>query len=402
MQLFAFLLLSSFTHSALAGSARVSPEGPTPTPPLAYNDGDLFIGFRATDRTNDYLINIGQPSQFTSAAPGASFQVDLGTPGSDLVATFGSDWFSRIDPDTGNRAVIWAVTGGRQVAASGDPANVLYATNLSATPWPSRPDALQSFTTTLISAMGNTFAGNIPSANNPKGLVQGASSSNSYASFQPGGVNSNGISFQTWNPNNEAAPNVALFLNRIAPAACATVIGTFTLSGLGTVNFTANSSPVPVGVSGNVTNCSASGSPAVANVTFTLTGAMSGSTTSNGSGAYSFASLPPGGNFVITPTKTGLTPGSTGINTVDVVAEQNHALNRVLLTGCRLSAGDAAGPAGINTVDVLAVQAFALGRTIPAQVGNCGKYSSRLPTVHTPGFSAVGQERISVPSLSVT
>ncbi len=56
------------------------------------------------------------------------------------------------------------------------------------------------------------------------------------------------------------------------------------------------------------------------------------------------------------------------------MAEQNHALNRVLLTGCRLAAGEAAGPAGINTVDVLAIQAFALGRTIPAQIGNVGIY----------------------------
>ena len=65
--------------------------------------------------------------------------------------------------------------------------------------------------------MGNTFAGNQPSPNNPQGLVQSATSTNSYASFQPDGANSNGISFQTWNPWNEAGPANHLFFNRIAP-----------------------------------------------------------------------------------------------------------------------------------------------------------------------------------------
>src|ERR1700740_265161 len=32
-----------------------------------YNDGDLFLGFRSTDGTNDYLVNIGQPDQFVTA-----------------------------------------------------------------------------------------------------------------------------------------------------------------------------------------------------------------------------------------------------------------------------------------------------------------------------------------------
>jgi hypothetical protein len=110
----------------------------------------------------------------------------------------------------------------------------------------------------------------------------------------------------------------------------------------------------------------------LSNVTLTLTGTSAGSTSTDGTGFYQFSGLPSGGNYTLTPTKARRTPGSSGINTVDIVSEQNHALNRVLLTGCRLAAGEAAGPPGINTVDVLAVQAFALGRTIPAQIGNVG------------------------------
>ena len=43
----------------------------------------------------------------------------------------------------------------------------------------------------------------------------------------------------------------------------------------------------------------------VPNVTLTLTGTMSGSTLSDGSGSYTFSSLPSGGNYTVTPTKTG-------------------------------------------------------------------------------------------------
>ena len=62
------------------------------------------------------------------------------------------------------------------------------------------------------------------------------------------------------------------------------------------------------------------------NVTLTLTGSSSGSTLSDGSGNYTFSSLPSGGNYTVTPTKAALTPGSTGINTVDVIAIQRHFL----------------------------------------------------------------------------
>ena len=80
------------------------------------------------------------------------------------------------------------------------------------------------------------------------------------------------------------------------------------------------------------------------NVTLTLTGDMSGSTLSDGSGNYTFSSLPSGGNYTVTPSKAALPPGSAGINTVDVIAVQRHFLNIALLpSGCRLTAADVNG-----------------------------------------------------------
>jgi len=107
-------------------------------------------------------------------------------------------------------------------------------------------------------------------------------------------------------------------------------------------------------------------------VTLNLTGTVSGSTLSDGSGNYTFASLPSGGSYTVTPSKAALAPGSSGINTTDVIAAQRHFLNLTLLTGCRLTAGDVNGSGGVNTTDVIAIQRFFLG--FSTGIANVGKY----------------------------
>ena len=213
---------------------------------LTYDDGDLFLGFRATDRTNDYLVNIGQPTQFVNAPPGSTFPVDVGNISPDLVTALGSDWYTRIDPGTGVHAVLWAVTGGRQIAAMGDLANTLYSTNPSSNPWPRHSDTGQGITTSLIAGMASHFAGNLSTPNNPHGLIQNANGNNSYASYQPGGANSGNISFQTWNPWNEGEPATLLYFNRIVPGSGpSTNLGALMLSSNGVLNFTAPGGPSP-------------------------------------------------------------------------------------------------------------------------------------------------------------
>jgi hypothetical protein len=270
-----------------AGRSR-EPNAPTPTPspagpPVSYNDGDLFLAFRATDSTKDYLVKIGQAAQFVNASPGSSFTVATGSIVSDLVATFGSDWCVRIDPDTNAKAVLWSVVGGRVAQGGGDPADTLYSTGLSPNGWPSQ--ATQGTTSSLIAQMGNTYAGNNPTANNANGLVQNANSTNSYRSFQPGGANSNNISFQTWNPSNEGDPAATLTFSRLPPGSGARVLGTFSLSCLGgTLSFTASNQPTPtptpptVAISGTDSYCTSSPAPnPVPGVTMTVTGSMSAS-----------------------------------------------------------------------------------------------------------------------------
>src|SRR5204862_1669035 len=76
----------------------------------------------------------------------------------------------------------------------------------------------------------------------------------------------------------------------------------------------------------------------IPNVTLTLTGGASGSTSSDSSGNYLFSGLPSGGTYTVMPSKAPLAPGSSGINTVDVIAVQRHFLGVTPLTGCRLTA----------------------------------------------------------------
>jgi hypothetical protein len=128
-----------------------------------------------------------------------------------------------------------------------------------------------------------------------------------------------------------------------------------------------------VAISGTLSYCSNPVPGPVPNVTMTLTGSASGSTLSDGSGNYTFSSLASGGNYTVTPSKAALTPGSAGIDTVDIIAVQMHYLNIALIpVGCRRDAADVNGDGAINTVDVFAIQRFVIGRTFGT--ADVGKY----------------------------
>src|SRR5438105_4492807 len=123
------------------------------------------------------------------------------------------------------------------------------------------------------------------------------------------------------------------------------------------------------------------------NVTLTLTGDAGGSTLSDGSGNYTLSSVPFGGNYTVTPTMPALAPGSTGIDTIDVVATQRHFLNLgTPLSGCRLTAADVNADSFIDTIDVIAIQRFFLG--LSTGIANTGKYQFNPATRSYPGVTS--------------
>jgi hypothetical protein len=137
-------------------------------------------------------------------------------------------------------------------------------------------------------------------------------------------------------------------------------------------------------ISGNLAYCPSSTPLPVPSATLTLTGSASRSTLTDGSGNYSFAFLPGGGSYTVTPTKANRAPGTTGINTVDLVAVQRHFLEIVSLAGCNLTAADANGDSVVSTVDVIAIQRFFLG--VASGTANVGKYQFNPANRSYPGL----------------
>lgn len=132
-------------------------------------------------------------------------------------------------------------------------------------------------------------------------------------------------------------------------------------------------SPTTFDVSGVISYCSSPTLNPVSGVALTLSGDAGGSTVSDGSGNYTLSSIPAGGNYTVTPSKSALAPGSASIDTVDVIAAQRHFLSLgTPLSGCRLTAADVNGISGVDTVDVIAIQRFFLGLT--TGIANAGKY----------------------------
>jgi hypothetical protein len=221
-----FMKIPKLIGAALLALASVAfaPRGATAA--TADADGDLFLGFRAAGETQDYLVNLGQPGSLASGS--------IANVGAQLATTFGDNWYDRTD-------LFFSIIGGNSNGAGSDPANTLYATRSISAPWARLGDGPAASATTLISALGNTFADNTATAGNS--LLQTAAGNNSYASFQPGGTreNSAGISFATFSPSNEGTPKTLLYLNRLTPTSAAAGVvrfGTVGLSVGGVVTFT--------------------------------------------------------------------------------------------------------------------------------------------------------------------
>ena len=109
-------------------------------------------------------------------------------------------------------------------------------------------------------------------------------------------------------------------------------------------------------------------------------------------GGPEYTTTDPSGNYLLSayckkgvnsgtvvPSMAARTPGSQGINTIDVVAVQRHFL--IIgppLSGCRLAAADVNGDSSIDTIDVVAIQRFFLG--FSTGTANVGKYQFSPPS----------------------
>lgn len=232
-----FALLPLIASIASVGAAHAAT--------VSYTDGDIMLGFLVSVPGNqgvssDYLVDLGQPMQFTTGSSvtltGHSSGSLLGNLAADLTSTFGANWHSRTD-------LLFAIFGSPSGSDNvpSDVADTVYTTNPSATAYLRRPDStVQSGTAANMGAVGGGYDQNPSTANSNVGLVQSASSANAYAGFQPGPntvfSESGGISFVQFSPNDEGNPSQTLFFDRLLP----TVSGTAPGQTLGTFNVAAN------------------------------------------------------------------------------------------------------------------------------------------------------------------
>ncbi len=211
-----------------------SAQGQTPT---SYADSDVLLGFRSSDGTRSYLLNIGPASRYTG---GVSTTLALGNTGADLVTVFGLDWYTRIDLNTGTNAVFFSVIGTSRIGSASDPAQTVYSSNPDSAPFSRQPVAAQAQVATSIATLGNSYSANQSTANSPVGLIQSNSTANTYRTFQPGGSRGFQISFDYFDPTNELPPNGTAYFNRLVPGAGAgTLLGNFQVRSDGSVIFSA-------------------------------------------------------------------------------------------------------------------------------------------------------------------
>lgn len=245
---------------AFAGAAALLPSAAQAA--IIYNDGDLILGFRATGgqgASTDYLLDLGNASTILNATTPITFAI--GNIGGDLTTIFGS-WSTRGD-------VFWSVSGVQKIAGNGFANNTMFATRsdtiaaplgtATTTPW-TRPSSFGAGTpASKIQSMGLKYGtgttGNvagtdqIESASVSGALIQPTSQSNSFASFQPFGLNTSGASAYSYFVDangiegNFAAGTLAsvLDLYQLTPAAGslpATFNGNFSISNGGVVTFT--------------------------------------------------------------------------------------------------------------------------------------------------------------------
>ncbi len=226
---------------------------------LSYAAGDLFLGFRQTGGTHDYLVKLGPAATFKTATTTPVALTTIGDIKADLDTIFGPDWKT-------DGALSWSVSGTTGTStAPNDGIRTMYASKAEATVGTLAPawktSISQGTPAGKMSSMGNFYASvsgvsNLSTANSAVGYKQAVGATNSYASYQPGGTTTNsgpapGISFAYFNPSVEGSfangtAGTALDLFRLPQIAVSDgeYICTFVISDTGVVSYFKRSTAV--------------------------------------------------------------------------------------------------------------------------------------------------------------
>ena len=232
---------------------------------LNYAADDLLMGFRATSgtgATQDYLLDLGQASIYTSATSPFVLNtqlaghggINLGNIGLDLNGLFSSGWNARSD-------VFWGIAGatGAISPVGSDPIKTLYASvpenpfGTLASPWDRASASAQGAVSSKLQSEGAIYAmtgatQNMSTQNRPVGLIQNDSTASSYAFYESGTQSYSYINNPTIELNyGGGASGAALDLIQLQPGGGPGFdVGHFTIDNGGNITFTPTPEPTSV------------------------------------------------------------------------------------------------------------------------------------------------------------
>ena len=228
----------------------------------SYSTDDLLIGFVKSGSAKDYVIDVGQASNFTGQTwTPQSLTIIIGNIGADLAATFGNGWAT-------DSTISWGVVGTTRASTVGsDGPYTVYASKdgeaytnfVNSTGWGTYSQNQLSGAASRITSAGSAYSGKSSTANSNVGVVQNNISTainSAFASYQPGGANATngaaGLSFDLFSPsilgsNASGISADTLGLFQMAPNQLAQPVTDFTISSAGVISYT--SVPEPASVS---------------------------------------------------------------------------------------------------------------------------------------------------------
>lgn len=236
--------------AAIAALGLVNPPAHAADSTVTYATDNLLLGFRQTTgqgASEDYLVDLGPVQNFnfnTSFTIQSTGTTGYGSVGTDLSNIFGTGYYTTIDPNTEKTAVLFSLEADSGTTGTGtgsDPKDTLYTTvPVGTAPFNRASQSLQSGGATAIQNAGNNgYTGKTSTANSDEGIEQGTGDGSSYASYQPGGINTNNDSFKYFNPSNEGQISDTVEFERLATGTGTGMdLGTFSLDNSGDLTFT--------------------------------------------------------------------------------------------------------------------------------------------------------------------
>jgi len=237
---------SNLLKSALLAIAGVGLFATHANATLTYSSDDLFIGVYSASSTTDYLIDIGQASNFLNAASGSTTTID--TIGNDLTTAFGSGWAT-------DQSVKWAVFGTDQLHTTSYDTSTYtnYATKPEgivgtlATGYLRNTQSTQASASNAMIGVENAYKNGSLSAEG--GYLQSTGVTNSLYSQTAGGSNIIFANYTSGDFSNGTSQSVLDLFRMVkvssVDGSTGDYVGSFSINDAGTVSYTVTAVPEP-------------------------------------------------------------------------------------------------------------------------------------------------------------